>query len=140
MIKKTIFYATLETIISKSTANDDFIANFELFDRAMSTAFTGLPIKYFASKSYKAREKLVKNLLDKSIVLSDYLKERDFLLLSRGMSKEDVARDNILWVWGASTNLIPSQFWMIYFIASNKDALSGVRKEVDHILSQRSAN
>jgi len=139
VVRKTIFHATLRIAISesKSVANDDFIALFECFDKAIPKAFAGLPLRYVASESYKAREQLVKILQSDSFVPSNYLKDRRQFLLAKGMSRDDVARDNLLWVWGAGTNFVPSQFWHIYHIITHKDAMEGIRKEVQDIISQR---
>ena len=65
MVRKVVFRTTLETMVCKSVANDDFIALYEKLDGAMKTAVTGLPLRYFAPEAYKAREELVRILKSK---------------------------------------------------------------------------
>jgi len=139
LVRKTIFYTTLKVTISESESvvNEDFVALFECFDKAIPKAFAGLPLKYVASESYRAREQLVQILQNDSFVPSKYLLERHAFLSDKGMSIDDIARDNLLWVWGAGTNFIPSQFWHIYHIVCSRDALVGIRREVDNIIAQR---
>ena len=53
------------------------------------------------------------------------------------MTADDVARDSLLWVWAGGSNFVPAQFWNLYFLVSNPDAMEAVRQEVDTILSKR---
>lgn len=139
MVRKTIFYATLRVAISKSecVVNDEFIRFFDIFEEAIPKAFYGLPIKYVAHDSYKAREELVKIFQSDEFVPSAYLQERRCFLSSLGMSADDIARDDLYWTSVACTNLIPSHFWHIYYIACNPNAFHGIRQEVDNVIAAR---
>eukprot|EP00536_Pseudo-nitzschia_multiseries_P014951 jgi/Psemu1/40725/gm1.40725_g len=148
-VRKTMFYATLETTISESECivNERFVRLYETFDKAIPKAFAGMPLWLTAPESYRAREQLVAILTSSSSsssssssptwIPSDYLKSRRAFLESLRMSEDDIARDNLLWVFGACTNFVPSQFWHLYHVIANEEAFSAIRDEVDAIVRNR---
>ena len=138
MISNVAYKASLETLISKDAANDEFISFYKTFDAGVKIALAGMPTKYFARDSYNALQELVKMLCRDDLPVSDHLAERhECLKKSLGMSKEDIAKDDLLWAWAAVTNLVPSQFWNLYFILSDSDAMEAVKEEVDTIMGKR---
>lgn len=137
LISRIVFKASLETLVSKAVATEKFISTYEKFENGMKLAFAGMPIKYFARDAYKALQEIIEMLCQDDFPISDHLAERRKILSSMGMTREDMAKDDLLWVWASMTNLVPSQFWNFYHIFSNPDVMEAIREEVDSVISKR---
>ena len=83
-------------------------------------------------------KKYYDNALDSNA--NDFIKGRARVSRKYGFSNEAMAKFDLLMIYAATTNAVPSTFWMILFLFSRPDILTQVRKEVDGNVTRKTVN
>lgn len=134
-VNQVMFRTALDVHISPDVSRDEFLTTYETFEKAMMVSFVNLPMNIFAPSSFAARNQLVE-WLSEPHTWNTYLQERRAFLTKHDMSMDDLAKDNLLWTWGAVTNFLPTMFWFFYHVATTPEALKAIRAEVDPSLDR----
>eukprot|EP00525_Craspedostauros_australis_P010632 CAMPEP_0198112484 /NCGR_PEP_ID=MMETSP1442-20131203/4320_1 /TAXON_ID= /ORGANISM="Craspedostauros australis, Strain CCMP3328" /LENGTH=539 /DNA_ID=CAMNT_0043769261 /DNA_START=120 /DNA_END=1739 /DNA_ORIENTATION=+ len=137
---KVIFNAVLQTIVSKSVFDDETCESYWEFATSIITAAKGSDIKNANKPAYEARERIMAFLKSASFQPSDYMLKRRAVFAENGFGEEEMVRDILIAIWSSATNFIPSMFWMLYYVCSSKDTVKHLRREIENIRSERSAD
>jgi cytochrome P450 len=133
-LARFIFQASMASIFNEEAGENKALFDaFMAFDKDMAYCAGGLPLEYFKS-AVTARETLVKACNQYVENLSELMAQRWQLfrqVADEGKMKfEDAAKEQLAILWASVGNTMPATFWLIYYLITNKKALSQLRQEM----------
>ncbi|XP_063407414.1 cytochrome P450 7A1-like [Mytilus trossulus] len=139
---QTLFASLFYTIFGKGDANDarfkplSVYKNFDTFHKYFNFLWLGMPVKLFP-KAVKALEGLCNQPTSAELLqrddLSEYLRFSTNFMLEHNQTEQDIIGHNLVYLH-VNYNTFRLAFWSLYKLLENREALEGLRKEIDEVV------